>query len=67
MLMGQEAGLEILHNSGLAWLAQTPDGVIYAKAGETTGPGSAFIAHHAVNGEPAGTVHHQSEGRCRHQ
>ena len=67
MLMGQEAGLEILQNSGLAWLAQSPDGVIHTNAGETTGPESAFIAHHAVNGEPAGTVHHQSEGRCRHQ
>ena len=67
MLMGQEAGLKILQNSGLAWLAQTPDGVIHTKAGETGGPESAFIAHHAVNGEPASPIHHQSEGRCRHQ
>ena len=67
MLLGPKAGLEVLQNSGLAWLAQTMDGVIHTKADETGDSESAFTAHHAVNGKPAGTVHHQSEGRCRHQ
>ncbi len=67
MLMGQDAGLDVLQNSGLAWLAQTPDGAIHTEADETTGSESTFTAHHTVNGKPAGTIHHQSKGRCRHQ
>ena len=67
MLMGREAGLDVLQNSGLAWLAQTRDGVIHTGAGETRGSESGFSAHRPVDGKPAGTIHHQSEGRCRHQ
>jgi len=33
MLMGQEAGLDMLQNSGLVWLAQSVDGVIHTEAG----------------------------------
>lgn len=32
MLMGQEAGLDMLQESGLAWLAQSVDGVIHTEA-----------------------------------
>jgi thiamine biosynthesis lipoprotein len=32
MLMGKEAGLDMLQKSGLAWLAQSVDGVIYTES-----------------------------------
>lgn len=67
MLMEQEAGLGVLQNSGLTWLIQTLDGVIHAGTDETRCSDLAFTTHRPVNGKPAGTVHHQSEGRCRHQ
>jgi thiamine biosynthesis lipoprotein len=38
MLKGQEAGLDMLQNSGLAWLAQSIDGVIYTESCETFSP-----------------------------
>jgi thiamine biosynthesis lipoprotein len=38
MLMGAEAGLEVLANSGFAWLAQTTDGVIHTELSETNQP-----------------------------
>ena len=38
MLMGQESGLDILQDSGLAWLAQTRDGVIHTEHCETIKP-----------------------------
>lgn len=36
MLMGQEAGLDVLQNSGLAWLAQAQDGVTHTGTSDTT-------------------------------
>jgi thiamine biosynthesis lipoprotein len=38
MLMGQEAGLDMLQNSGLAWLAQSVDGVIHTDDVQGTAP-----------------------------
>jgi thiamine biosynthesis lipoprotein len=66
LLMGQQAGLDVLRNSGLDWLAQTMDGVIHTQAHPTDKSKSALTAHHPVNGIPARTVHHQGKrGGCQ--
>lgn len=56
MLMGQEAGLNMLHNSGLAWLAQSNDGFIHTESSDTEGPRSAHTTSQAVSTLPAGAA-----------